>query len=104
MPGKRLSIITIAIVFFTCMYFGFIPSVYAGTQYKMADYWPLEVGSKWEYNDGSLEVVSSEEINGINTFKIKDTGSCAEGEEMPFLMMRMDLALCCQMAMEPIKP
>lgn len=84
MSGKRSSIIAIAMVFFACVCFGFIPSVYAGTQYKMADYWPLKVGSKWEYNDGSIEVVGSEEVDGINTFKIKDTGSCMEGEDMSF--------------------
>jgi|SRR3989304_8591265 len=74
----------IATIFIAFMYLVFVPLVYAATEYKMADYWPLKVGSKWKYNDGSIEVVGSEEIDGINTFKIKDTGSCMEGEDMSF--------------------
>jgi len=73
----------IATVFIAFMYLVFVPLVYAAKEYKMADYWPFKVGSKWEYNDGSMEVVGTEEINGINTYIVKDTGSCSGDNEMP---------------------
>jgi len=81
MSVKRLSITTIAIVFFACVYLDFIPSLYAGTQYKMTDCWPLKEGAWWEFNDGKIEITGSEEIDGINTFIYLDTGSCVEGNE-----------------------
>ena len=73
----------IATIFIAFMYLVFVPLVYAATEYKMTDYWPLKEGSWWEYNDGSMEVVGTEEINGINTYIVKDTGSCSGDNEMP---------------------
>ena len=43
----------------------------------MVDYWLLKEGAWWEFNDGKIEITGTEEINGINTFKYLDTGSCS---------------------------
>ena len=58
----------------------FVPVVYAATEYKIADYWPFKEGAWWEFNDGKIEITGTEEINGINTFKYLDTGSCSDGD------------------------
>src|SRR3990167_8310946 len=76
---KSTTIATILIAF---MYLVFIPIVYAATEYKMSDYWPLKEGAWWEFNDGKIEITGTEEINGINTFKSLDTGSCSECGEL----------------------
>ena len=70
----------IATLFIAFMYLIFVPLVYAATEYKMTDYWPLKEGSWWEFNDGKIEITGTEEINGINTFKYLDTGSCSVGD------------------------
>ena len=64
------------------MYLVFVPFVYAATEYKMTDYWPLKEGAWWEFNDGKIEITGTEEIDGISTFKYLDTGSCTEGREI----------------------
>ena len=66
----------IATIFIAFMYLVFVPLVYAATEYKMADYWPFKEGAWWEFNDGKIEITGTEEINGINTFKYLDSGSC----------------------------
>ena len=76
---KSTIIATILIAF---MYLVFVPLVYAAKEYKMADYWPLKEGAWWEFNDGKIEITGTEEINGINTFKSLETGSCSENEEI----------------------
>ncbi len=70
----------IVTIFIAFMYLVFVPVVYAAKEYKMADYWPLKEGSWWEFNDGKIEITGTEEINGINTFKYLDTGSCSVGD------------------------
>ena len=74
----------IATTFIAFMFLVFVPLVYAATEYKMTDYWPFKEGSWWEYNDGKIEITGTEEIDGINTFKYLDTGSCGgeDGEEV----------------------
>src|SRR3990172_13327607 len=74
---KSTTIATILIAF---MYLVFVPIVYAAKEYKIADYWPFKEGSWWEFNDGKIEITGTEEINGINTFKYLDTGSCSDGD------------------------
>src|SRR3990170_5033277 len=70
----------IAMIFIAFMYLVFVPLVYATTEYKMTDYWPFKEGAWWEFNDGKIEITGTEEINGINTFKYLDTGSCSDGD------------------------
>lgn len=72
----------IATIFIAFMYLVFVPIVYAAKEYKITDYWSFKEGSWWEYNDGKIEITGTEEINGINTFKYVDTGSCGGGEEL----------------------
>ena len=72
----------IATIFIAFMFLVFVPLVYAAKEYKMADYWPLKEGAWWEFDDGKIEITGTEEINGINTFKSLDTGSCSGDEEV----------------------
>ena len=72
----------IATTFIAFMYLVFVPIVYAAKEYKMTDYWPFKEGAWWEFNDGKIEITGTEEINGINTFKSLETGSCSENEEI----------------------
>lgn len=71
----------IATIFIAFMYLVFVPLVYAAKEYKITDYWPFKESAWWEFDDGKIEITGTEEINGINTFKSLETGSCSEDEE-----------------------
>ena len=75
----------IATIFIAFMYLVFVPLVYAATEYKMTDYWPFKEGAWWEFNDGKIEITGTEEIDGINTFKYLDTGSCVSDEDGEYI-------------------